>query len=59
MDSANNKFSIQMGEKELSVEINGLADQANGSTVVRYGDTMVLTTAVMAKKEKQHAALIG
>jgi len=30
MDSANNKFSIQMGEKELSVEINGLADQANG-----------------------------
>jgi len=52
MDSANNKFSIQMGEKELSVEINGLADQANGSAVVRYGDTMVLTTAVMAKKEK-------
>ena len=41
-----------MGDKELSVEINGLAEQANGSAVVRYGDTMVLTTAVMAKKEK-------
>ncbi len=41
-----------MGDKEITVEINGLADQANGSAVVRYGDTMVLTTAVMAKKEK-------
>src|SRR5512137_150678 len=47
-----NKFSIQMGDKELSIEIGGLAEQANGSAVVRYGDTMVLTTAVMAKKEK-------
>ena len=41
-----------MGDKELSVEINSLAEQANGSAVVRYGDTMILTTAVMAKKEK-------
>lgn len=41
-----------LGDKELSVEINSLAEQANGSALVRYGDTMVLTTAVMAKKEK-------
>ncbi|MFA6376413.1 MAG: polyribonucleotide nucleotidyltransferase [Candidatus Paceibacterota bacterium] len=47
-----NKFSIQIGDQNLSIEINGLAEQANGSAVVRYGDTMVLTTAVMAKKEK-------
>ena len=46
------KFSLQIGDKELSIEINGLAEQANGSAVVRYGDTMVLTTAVMARKEK-------
>ncbi len=52
MANENCKFSITMGDKELAVEINGLADQANGSAVVRYGDTMVLTTAVMAKKEK-------
>jgi len=52
MDNAKNKFSIQLGDKELSIEINGLAEQANGSAIVRYGDTMVLTTAVMAKKEK-------
>ena len=52
MAEKNCKFSIMMGDKEITVEINGLADQANGSAVVRYGDTMVLTTAVMAKKEK-------
>lgn len=46
------KYSLKLGEKDLIVEINGLADQANGSAVVRYGDTMVLTTATMAKKEK-------
>jgi len=46
------KFSLKMGDKELVVEINGLADQANGSAIVRYGDTMVLTTAVMAKVER-------
>ncbi len=52
MAEKNCKFSIMMGDKEITVEINELADQANGSAVVRYGDTMVLTTAVMAKKEK-------
>jgi polyribonucleotide nucleotidyltransferase len=52
MDNEKNKFSLQIGDKELSIEINGLAEQANGSAVVRYGDTMVLTTAVMARKEK-------
>lgn len=52
MDNEKNIFSVKLGDKELSVEVNGLAEQANGSAVVRYGDTMVLTTAVMAKKEK-------
>ena len=52
MDAEKNKFSLTLGGKELSVEVNDLAGQANGSAVVRYGDTMVLTTAVMAKKEK-------
>ena len=52
MENGKNKFSLQMGDRELSVEVNELAEQANGSAMVRYGDTMVLTTAVMAKKEK-------
>jgi len=52
MEDKENKFSLMLGDKQLSVEVNELASQANGSAVVRYGDTMVLTTAVMAKKEK-------
>ena len=52
MQKDGNKFSIRLGDKDLLVEINGLAEQANGSAIVRYGDTMVLTTAVMARKEK-------
>jgi polyribonucleotide nucleotidyltransferase len=52
MAEKTNKFSLTLGDKELTVEVNDLAQQANGSAVVRYGDTMVLTTAVMAKKEK-------
>lgn len=45
-------FSLKLGDKEITIETNKLASQANGSAVVRYGDTMVLATAVMAKKEK-------
>lgn len=35
--------------RELSVQFSDLAEQANGSVVVRYGDTTVLATAVMTK----------
>lgn len=47
-----NKFFLILGNREIIVETNGLADQANGSATVRYGDTMVLATATMSKKEK-------
>jgi len=40
------KESVQFGGKELSIETGKLAKQADGSVVVRYGDTMVLVTAV-------------
>jgi len=52
MSEKNCKFSLTLGSKEIAVEVNGLADQANGSATVRYGDTMVLATATMSKKEK-------
>lgn len=42
------QFSLEWGGKTLSVEIGKLAKQANGSCVVRYGDTMVLVTATMS-----------
>jgi len=53
MQENNHKFSLRLGDKDLQVEINELAEQANGSALVRYGDTVVLATAVMAKKKNR------
>lgn len=38
--------------KTISVETGRLAKQANGSAVVRFGDTMVMATATAAKEAK-------
>ncbi len=43
------KVSTMVGERELSIEIGKLAKQAQGSAVVRYGDTVVLVTACAAE----------
>ncbi|MFA5993772.1 MAG: polyribonucleotide nucleotidyltransferase [Parcubacteria group bacterium] len=43
------KWSLQIGGRLLEVETGLLAKQANGSVTVRYGDTVVLATAVMSK----------
>lgn len=45
------KFKLEIGGRELTIEIRDLAEQANGEAIVRYGDTMVLATCVMAKNE--------
>jgi polyribonucleotide nucleotidyltransferase len=42
------KESIKLGDKELTVETGRIAKQADGSVVVRYGDTMLLVAAVSA-----------
>lgn len=42
------KESIRVGERELSVEVGRVAKQADGSCVIRYGDTMILCAAVGA-----------
>ena len=39
---------VAFGGKELSIEVGRMAKQADGSVVVRYGDSMVLITAVAA-----------
>jgi polyribonucleotide nucleotidyltransferase len=39
---------VNFGGKELTIETGRMAKQADGSVVVRYGDTMVLVTAVAA-----------
>jgi polyribonucleotide nucleotidyltransferase len=42
------KWSLQIGGRILEVETGLLAGQANGAVTVRYGDTIVLATAVMS-----------
>ncbi len=46
-------FKLEVGGKELKVEIRNLAEQANGNVLVQYGDTMVLATAVMTEQQRQ------
>lgn len=41
------EYSIEWGGRTLTIGLNLLAQQANGSCTVRYGDTMVLCTATM------------
>ena len=45
-------FSMDFYGKNLSVEIGELAKQANGSVLVRYNDTVILSTVVAGKEPK-------
>ena len=47
------KESIKLGEKELTVETGRVAKQADGSVVIRYGDTMLLVAAVGAPHTRE------
>ncbi|OGZ18964.1 MAG: polyribonucleotide nucleotidyltransferase [Candidatus Nealsonbacteria bacterium RBG_13_42_11] len=47
------KFKLELGGRELKVEVRDLAEQAAGSVFVQYGDTLVLATAVMSEFEKE------
>ncbi|HVE66770.1 MAG TPA: polyribonucleotide nucleotidyltransferase, partial [Thermoanaerobaculia bacterium] len=49
------KVSIPVGSQSLEVEIGKLAKQSDGAAVVRYGDSVVLATAVFAKEPKENA----
>ena len=42
-------FELDFRGRKLTVETGELAKQANGSVLVRYGDTVVLSTAVVSK----------
>lgn len=46
-------FQMILGGRLLDVEIGKVAKQANGSVVVRYGDTTVLVTATVSKEPRE------
>lgn len=45
--------SIKLGSQDLIVETGKVAKQADGSVVIRYGDTMLLVAAVSARTAKE------
>lgn len=49
----NGQFKLDIGGKELKVEIKNLAEQADSSCLVQYGDTLVLGTVVMSKQRRE------
>ncbi len=54
------EFSIDWAGRTLTIGVGQLAKQANGSCTVRYGDTVVLCTAVLgeAKEDMSHFPLM-
>jgi polyribonucleotide nucleotidyltransferase len=45
----------EVGGRRLILETGEMAKQANGAVVARYGDTVVLSTAVASKVERENA----
>lgn len=43
------EYSIEIGGKTLTATFTDLADQAHGSVLLKYGETIVLATACMSK----------
>ncbi|HEY0099746.1 MAG TPA: polyribonucleotide nucleotidyltransferase [Pyrinomonadaceae bacterium] len=47
------KETIKLGGRDLTVETGRVAKQADGSVVIRYGDTMLLVAAVGASSPRE------
>lgn len=47
------KFNLKLDGKDIEIETNSLAEQANGSVLVRCGDTLVLATCVMSRQNRE------
>jgi polyribonucleotide nucleotidyltransferase len=47
------EFRLDIGGRPLVVETGALAQQANGSVLMRYGDTVVLVTATMSREPRE------
>ncbi|KKK87453.1 hypothetical protein LCGC14_2753110, partial [marine sediment metagenome] len=45
-------IEIPIRDKSFVIETGKMARQADGSTVLKYGDTFVLATAVASKTER-------
>lgn len=47
------EYSIEIDGKKMTAIFSDLVDQANGAVMLKYGETVILATAVMSKEEKE------
>ena len=47
------QFSMELAGRTLTVDIGKVAAQANGAALMRYGDTVVLSTATASEKPRE------
>lgn len=47
------EYSLEIGGRTLTAIFTDLADQATGSVIIKYGETMLLATAVMSNNKKE------
>ncbi|MGD7043729.1 polyribonucleotide nucleotidyltransferase [Jeotgalibacillus proteolyticus] len=52
MEQEKQVFSMDWAGRQLTVEVGQLAKQASGAALIRYGDTVVLSTATGSKEPK-------
>ena len=50
-------FETEIAGRKLTVETGKMAQLANGSCLVRYGETAVLVTATIRKAARRHRLL--
>ncbi|MCZ6562259.1 MAG: hypothetical protein O6948_04920, partial [Deltaproteobacteria bacterium] len=48
------RVDLEYHGRPLSVEVGKIAKLANGSALVRYGETVVLVTAVAAREARRN-----
>ncbi len=46
------EFSMELGGRTLTLEFGKYCEQASGSTIVRYGDTVVMVNATVAEEPR-------
>jgi polyribonucleotide nucleotidyltransferase len=50
---SNNTINLEINNRTLSIEINKVATQADGSALLRYGDTVMFVSATSKKEVKE------
>src|SRR6185436_17410217 len=53
MDLRKKAFTLDYAGRTLTLEVSRIAEQASAAVMGKYGDTTVLATVVMGKKDKE------